>query len=229
MGMIDRYKKRGGFIQLLQLMETMGAVKREQFLKAIADESPTWEAAIKKRMLSIERMLTWNGSFLMEFVPQVPHMAIACAIHPLPPEKRSIFLSALAFGDRRKVEEILNSHVPNAGEIISSQMKMISEVRHMVSIGKMKFEKFDPELVIDEDIEEKLKSGSFIELVDDHVAEMEAAGNIPAGVSAASKEELTALRRKIVALTQENSHLLRENKEMKDRLEAIKMAVQKIA
>jgi hypothetical protein len=225
MGMIDRYKKRGGFVQLIQLLETMGGGKREQFLKAIADESPNWEAAIKTRMLSLDRMMTWSTSTLMEFVPQITPMVMACAIYPMTPEQKAIFLNALSFSERRKVDEILNGHAPNPGEVASSQMKLISEVRNKISLGKMKFEKFDPELAIPEDVEEKLKSGDFIAIALDQGPEGEVIkpGYVP------TREEMTVLRRKIVSLTQENSTLLRENRDLKDRWEAIKLAVQKIA
>ena len=240
MGMIDRYKKQGGFLQLVQLIETTGSPKREQFLKIIGQEAPNWEAAVKQKMISLERMTTWNASYLMEFIPQIPHMAIACGIYPFPEDKRTIFLSALGFGDRKKVEGILKEHKPNSGEIASSQMKIIGEVRKLAATGKIKFEKFDPELHVPEDIEESLKSGGFISAV---ASEVEAAspsisttalgptapgvGNLAAVTT--NNDEALALRRKLVALTQENTRLIRENKEVKDKLDQIKAAVQKIA
>lgn len=95
MGMIDRYKKKGGFIQLVNLIETTGADKKEKFLKMIADENPTWEAAIKQKMLTMDRMSNWNQSFLMEFMPQVPAMAVACAIYNLSDEKEGSLFGSI--------------------------------------------------------------------------------------------------------------------------------------
>ncbi len=229
MGMIDRYKKTGGFLQLVQLIETTGSPKREQFLKMIADENPTWEAAVKQKMLSLDRMLTWNASYLMEFMPAIPPMAIACGIYPFPENKRAVFLSALAFGDRKKVEDVLKEHKPNSGEIASSQIKIIGEVRKMTATGKLKFEKFDSDLHIPENIEELLKGGSFTTIHSsvEHV-ETELAA-IPGITGKTIDEESLVLRRKIVSLTQENVRLMKENKEFRDKLEAIKSAVQKIA
>jgi len=234
MGMIDRYKKRGGFLQLVQLIETTGSPKRETFLKGIAEDSPVWEQAVKQKMLSLDRIATWNASYLMEFMPAIPHMAIACGIHPLSEEKRNVFLSSLSFGDRKKVEDILKEHKPNSGETASSQLKIIGEVRKMAATGKLKFEKFDPELHIPEDIEESLKSGSFASKQITE-AEIEAtSGAIPTTATGdkaggGNTEETTTLRRKLVALTQENSRLMKENKEVKEKLDAIKSVVLKIA
>jgi len=232
MSMIDRYKKRGGFLQLVQLIETTSSPKREQFLKMIADENPAWESAVKQKMLTIERMATWNASYLMEFFPTLPHMAIACGIHPFPEDKRTIFLSSLSFGDRKKVEAILKEHKPNSGEIASSQMKIIGEVRKMVAAGKLKFEKFDADLAIQEDIEEALRSGAFITNINtDAATEADLAGAAPEGntSSVGGGGEALALRRKVVALTQENTRLMKENKDLKEKLDSIRAAVQKIA
>ncbi len=228
MGMIDRYKKRGGFVQLVQLIETTSSPKKEQFLKMIADENPTWEAAVKQRLITLERMTKWNAAILMEFLPSISHMAIACAVHPLTEEQRTFFLSTLSFGDRKKVEDIIKEHKPNSGEVASSQMKIIGEVRKLAANGKLKFEKFDMELHIPEDIEEDLKSGGGVgggSAAADILADIKPAA--AGGGSAAANEEAAALRRKLVALTQENSRLMKENKDVKDKLEAIKSAVLK--
>ena len=66
MSMIDRYRKKGGFVQLLNLIETMGKDKQEKFLKMIGDESPNWSVEIRKRLLSIDKILSWNPSYLAE-------------------------------------------------------------------------------------------------------------------------------------------------------------------
>ena len=76
MSMIDRYKKHGGFVQLLQLIETTEHAKSEKFLKMIAEENPVWEAEIRKKVLSIDRLLGWNQTYLMEFLPRLSAKAV---------------------------------------------------------------------------------------------------------------------------------------------------------
>ena len=44
--MIDRYKKKGGFIQLLNLLETSSKAKQDQFLGLISQESKIWESEL---------------------------------------------------------------------------------------------------------------------------------------------------------------------------------------
>lgn len=217
MSMIDRYKKKGGFLQLLNLLETTGGEKREKFLKMIAEENPAWEIELKKKMLTIERICSWNASYLMEIFPHVPVNNLALVISALPPDKQQIFIGAMAFQDRKKVEDFLSDKAHSPGEVNSSMMKLITEIRLMVSMGNLKFEKFDPDLVIPENIEEQLASGKVGLLPKDLDAVAPAHGTTTAG-----SDELLQLRRRIVQLTQENQRLSAENSAMKEKLEQIR-------
>ena len=71
MGMLDRYKKKGGFIQLLQLIETSNKQKQEQFLGIVAQESVIWEAEIRRKSLTLEKMLKWNATYLAEIFSRI--------------------------------------------------------------------------------------------------------------------------------------------------------------
>lgn len=64
--MLDRYKKKGGFHQLLQLLETSPSAKREQFLTLIGGENPVWEDALRRRVLTITRVYGWESQYLAE-------------------------------------------------------------------------------------------------------------------------------------------------------------------
>jgi hypothetical protein len=233
MGMIDRYKKKGGFLQLVNLIETTGTDKREKFLKMIADESPTWEAAIKQKMLTIDKVCRWQTSVLMEIMPQIPHVAIACAIFPLPDDKKVLFLSALGFGDRRRVEDLMKESKPNSGEVAASQFKILAEVRSMISSGKLKMDKIDPELFVPDNFEEQLAGGMVDVIMSSPMAmnSAESAATVASATAGANNatEELTMLRKKLVALTQENNFLKKETKDLREKIENIKETLKKIA
>jgi hypothetical protein len=219
MSMIDRYKKKGGFIQLLNLLETTGGEKREKFLKMIADENPAWEAEIKKKMLTVDRMCTWYGTFLMEIFPRIPAQQMAAVISALSSDKQAIFQSALSYKDKKFVEDYLKEKTPNQGEVNSAIMRLMSTVREMVAIGALKFEKFDQEMVIPENIEELLASGK--SAISDKELEAHFAPP-PPGLSPQVTDELNQLRRKLVQLTQENQKLTQEAQTYKDKLEQIR-------
>lgn len=222
MSMIERYRKPGGFIQLLNLIETTGKDKQEKFLKMIADESPLWETEVRKRLLTLDKVLSWNATYLAEIFPRVQPLQLAMIAGGLPPEKLELFMHVLTFKERRQVEDILKEKKPNAGEITSGIMKLFAEIRKMESEGSLKFEKFDQEMVVPEDIEEKLGRGFAVHVSDKDVQESMPAVAGSAAVPSAVLEELSTLRKKLVSLTQENVKLQTDNKMMKEKLEQIK-------
>lgn len=228
MSMIDRYRKKGGFVQLLNLIETTGKEKQEKFLKMIADESPVWEAEVRKRLLSVDKILGWNPTYLAEIFPRVQPLQLAMLVGGLPPEKAEHFMKVLTYKEKRYVEEILKDKKPAPGETASGLMKLFAEIRKMEAEGSLKFEKFDPEMVIPEDIEEKLGKGVSMAFNPLNAAPSAsevagtAAAAAPGGIPSNIAEELTTLRRKLVHLTQENHRLQQDNQTMKDKLDQIK-------
>lgn len=230
MGMIDRYKKKGGFLQLLNLIETTPPAKAEKFLSMIAEESPIWEAEIRRKSLSIKRLTTWSQTTLMELMPRLTPNVIGSAICGLSPEEQQAFFNALSHSEKRKVEDYLKETKPNPGESASCQMKFINEVRTMISQGTLKLEKIDPDLVIPENIEDNLASGVMsspanFELPAHGTSSMLAPiQTSSASVSAGSSEELSMLRKKLVNMTQENQMLKQQLQVMKDKIDAVRKA-----
>lgn len=226
MSMIDRYRKKGGFVQLLNLIETTGKDKQEKFLKMILDESPAWESEIRKRLLTVDKILGWNPTYLAEIFPRVQPLQLAMVVGGLPPEKADAFMKVLTFKERKGVEDTLKDKKPSPGETSAGVMKLFSEIRKMEAEGSLKFEKFDEAMVIPEDIEERLGKGGSASFVSTNPKEIEAAvaamGAPPTGMPSNVAEELTTLRRKLVQLTQENQKLHVDNAAMKEKLDQIR-------
>jgi len=220
MGMIDRYRKKGGFVQLLNLIETTGKDKQEKFLKMIADESPIWETEVRKKVLTLDKVLGWNSTYLAEIFPRVQSLQLAMIVGGLPTDKGEILLKAMAFKERRQVEEILQNKKPTPAEVSSGIMKLFAEIRKMEAEGSLKFEKFDQDMVVEEDIEEKLGKGFSVVMTPKEIEQAAAASSTP--VPQAIMEELAGLRRKLVQLTQENHKLKQENLEMLTKLNQIR-------
>lgn len=238
MSMIDRYRKKGGFIQLLNLIETSPKDKQEKFLSLIGQESPGWEQEVRKKILTVDKFLGWNPSYLAEILPRIPVMQLAMFAGGLPAEKKAIFIQSLGFKERKQVEDFLSEKQPTPAEFSAAAMKLFAEVRKMVQEGSLKFEKFDPEMVVPENIEELLGKGrtglssrehelmspqmgnptGSAQMIDTTQTMGSAAVGIPSNVS----EELTQLRRKLVSMTQDLQKLQAENQSMRDKLDQIK-------
>jgi len=222
--MVARYKKSGGFVQLLQVMETCGTKKYEQFIGIISTEDPNWAAAIKEKTLTFDKILNWSPETLMEVLAQVNTLAFGSALKGLSDEKLTAFLGKLSPQDRRKIESQLNEANPTPAEISSAVMKVISETRNLLTSSILKADKIDPALAIPENFEEKLSAGNYgkgssVEVEPADTAVFSAGSN---GANAAAVVEIDRLQKKLALLNKEVQALKQENVVMKDKLDKIK-------
>lgn len=227
MGMLDRYKKKGGFSQLLQLLETSPTTKREQFLGLIAGESPAWEEALRKRILTINRVYAWEGQYLVEILSRVPPLTLASSIHGNPSEQIEGLLNLLPPISKRKIVDLMGEMNPTAAEKATSISKLLAEVRGYIAQGILRLEKVDPELIIPENIEEILSMNGFS--IPSSELELASKGELRASPSPAGGEvnpdlqhEIEFLRKKIVQFSSEVNALKQENSVLKDKLSQIK-------
>jgi flagellar motor switch protein FliG len=56
MDLLRRYHKPGGFLQLVQLIETCGPQKQQQLLTSIEKESLEWANEVRAKILTINRI-----------------------------------------------------------------------------------------------------------------------------------------------------------------------------
>jgi hypothetical protein len=226
MGMLDRYKKKGGFFQLLQLLETSPTTKREQFLTLIAGESPVWEEALRKRILTITRVYSWEGQYLVEIFSRVQPQTLAYALHGNPAEQIESLLSCLPPISKRKITDLMAEANPSAAEKGTCISKMLSEVRGYIGQGIIRLEKVDPELHIPENIEEILSTTAF-SIPTFEVAKKDGKPNIvgesdDSPAASAGGQETEFLKRKVNQLASEVNALKHENSVLKDKLAQIK-------
>ncbi len=152
--MLARYRRRGGFIQLLNLIESSPPQKRENFLALISQESKVWETEIRKRILSFERILSWNPQYLSEIFSRIQPMNLAVAFRGVPTDKSKLALSGLSPSFLKNIELENSERQPTSSEIFTCQIKVLEEARQLIKKGILKLEKVDPELFINEKIEE---------------------------------------------------------------------------
>lgn len=232
--MLDRYKKQNGFNQLLNLIETSGKQKQEQFLNLIKAESPLWEETIRRKLLSVDKILSWEGAYLSEIFTRVQPLTLATALRDLPKDRYESVMSCLSMGDRRKIQQVIDETKPTPAEVSTCMMKLISETRGMIKDGILKMDKVDPELAVPEDIEERLASGSV------GMPKVEASGSSSATVAASPAGEAPAdagglrfelradsgdtehLKKKVNQLVAENTSLKHEVAVLRGKLEQIK-------
>ncbi len=232
MSMLNRYNKKGGFIQLLVLIETSSKQKQDQFLNLIAQENPLWEEAIKKKTITIERVLKWDPVYLSEIFSRLQPLTIAVAFRNFPPAQLEQVLNCFSSTDKRKIQNLISETQPSPGEISTCAMKVITEVRELMKLGVLKMDKIDPELLIPENIEESLNSkGHAISHIDTAIGETTQSKKPAASTGSheavtvsvdVPSVEVESFKKKIIALTNEINHLKSENALLKSKLEQIK-------
>ncbi len=240
MAMLDRYKKTGGFNQLLTLLETCGAQKRTKFLEIIRAEDPRWADALESKSIDLNRFLSWGDSAVAEVTGAMLDINVAMVIASLEAAQQARILATLAHIKRKKVEDLLASQTPSPAEVATSVNRLFETIRKLAQDGVLRIDKIDPNVFVDSDIEDRLKQGKSIVGVPS-VAESlaKAAGTTveewsqeDSGVpqlnivrsmdsrdsqtlddpkeSRANEQELALLRKRVVLLQQENSTLKQE-------------------
>lgn len=232
MGMLDRYKKKGGFVQLLNLIETSAEKKQEQFLGLISQESPAWEQELKIKKLSVDRILAWPADVMSEVLSRLQPLTLCVTLHGRSSEVIEKILAPLPSISKRRLLDQMSELNPNPAEKATCEMKMISEVRAIVALGVIKFEKFDADLFIDENIEERLaNSESGVAYLNKIDVKFTSEEKVQPGVAAAPPQsssagapsgEIDLMKRKINQLNHENAALKQEVQILKDKLAQIK-------
>lgn len=237
MGMLDRYKKKGGFLQLLTLIETSGKQKQDQFLALILQENAVWEAELRKKSLTLDKILSWEAAALSEILSRIQPLTLATALHGMSKERVDLILGCLGITDRRKIQVVIDESKPTPAEVNTCVMKIITETRGFIQGGIIKMDKVDPELLIPENIEEQLNTAALQKSLSDLSPAAETnpettlvfelrpdRGAEPKSDSKAehTREEVDFLKKKVNQLVAENNGLKQEVAVLRGKLDQIK-------
>ncbi len=156
MSMLDRYRKPGGFVQLLALIETCSQTKQEKLLEVISQEDLRWSETVRAKMLSIDRIYAWDDHTLAEVFGTLQDLTVAVALHSAPVDFKKRITGFFSQGRVRKIDDLVGSMGPTPAEVAAIHMKIIESVRKMGSDGVLRFDAIDPKLVITDGIDADL-------------------------------------------------------------------------
>lgn len=230
MGMVDRYKKAGGFLQLVQVIETCGVKKREQFMNIIVVENPGWADALNQKCISFDKIINWKAEVILEIVASVNTLSFSTALKSLSTEQLENFFLKISHQDRKKFEVSMQESATNPNEISASVVKVISETRSLFVQGSLKADKVDASLAIPDGFEAQLdkneqnrESGTILSFDGPALNfNVGSAGSASNGASSAVGGDVEKLQKRLTLLTREVQTLKNENQVMKDKLEKIK-------
>jgi len=158
MSMLSRFRKPGGFQQLLALIETCEPAKQKSLMRLVGTEDPGWAHLVKVKILTMERILSWPQEVLMEITPHLPDQVLATAYQMAEqlstPEAalHEKWINSLPSMKAKEVKALCKDQVMTAAEQASTSIKVIQTVRDLEAKGKIRFGSFDPVLEIDKRI-----------------------------------------------------------------------------
>lgn len=163
MGLLERYKKPGGFVQLLSLLETCGPQKKEKFLSMIREENTAWENALRHRILSLDIIFSWPPEALAEIVTRTQPLTLVGLYLSCDPQRQEKLFTACAFSQQKKLKEMADEKKFTPAELNTSIEKFLIETRSLITQNILKIEKIDPGMEVGPDIEDKLNTYQVIE------------------------------------------------------------------
>lgn len=234
MSSLQRYKKAGGFVQLLSLIETFGPQKKEKFLEMIDAENAVWAKALRDKMLTLERIFKWPDQVCIEVFKSLPVRQMALALQGLKDEQKTRMLAFFSASEKRKMDDFLLESQPKPEDIAQNMVKVIEQTRKMMNQGDLRAEKFDEGLLIPEDIESKLEGQGAHALAEKLVEHPSIVGkevttphedhhpaSAPAPATTATLE-VAQLQRSLSLVLKENKTLKDEVRVLREKLETIR-------
>lgn len=232
MSSLSRYKKSGGFFQLLSLIETFGPQKREKFIEMIEQESPVWAKALRDKILTIDRVFTWPDQIVTEVFKRLPPKSQAYALTGLKNEYRAKVEQFLSTSEKRRLDDVLSESQPKPDEVASTMVKLLEVSRQMLKDREIHAEKFDDGLLIAEDFETKLEAeavgftppppATSEPETPVHHREVQMPPPSAAGGTSDHSAEVYQLQKNLATVLKENKTLKDEVKLLRGKLEQIK-------
>lgn len=146
MSMLLRYRKEGGFQQLVTLLETSSTSRRQDLFLAIQKEDPAWGALLKTKVLTTDRIFSWREDFIRKILLGLDPRTLALVVGSLESQARERALNVLGSPLREEWSEFrAEKHAPQE-EIEAAHLKLIQHVRELDRKKALSLEEADPAL-----------------------------------------------------------------------------------
>jgi len=159
MSTLGRFRKPGGFQQLLTLIETCDPSKQKNLLHLIGIEDPGWAHLVKCKALTFERIMTWPVEILMEITPPLPDKILATCYKmselistPSCPDLQAKWLKSIPSIKAKEIQELARFQTLTNADQAASIVKLLQTVRELEAKGTIRFSNFDPALELDQRI-----------------------------------------------------------------------------
>ena len=147
--MLSRFRKPGGFLQLLALIESCESQKRKHLLGLIAAEDPGWAHLVKVKTLTLERILSWPADILSLIFPLLQDSEIVALLQGQNPDIIEKCTGALVHRHKKEILRLLVELRPTPVERSATSLRLYQVIRELETRGQIQFRQFDASLEID--------------------------------------------------------------------------------
>lgn len=149
MSILKRFQKQDGFRQLLLVIESSSRQKQEQLLKAIAEEHGPTAVLLKQKMLTIDRVLTWDAMIIAEITSRITDKVLAGLLVKKTPEQVEKIASTIPHNKMRLIMSIVPTLQLSQPELDAIHFKVFEKVRELDKDGVISLRRIDPDLNIE--------------------------------------------------------------------------------
>ncbi len=151
MSVLARYRKPGGFKQLLQLIETSQPVKQEKLLEVVEKEDPRWARLLREKKITPDMVLSWNADHLATIFEHMMPRHCAAIFKKLGNDKFSEYSTLLKEDKYRDLKNIVDdSSYPSDGELVAAHNNLLETVRFLDEEKKIDLRYINPQLDLSE-------------------------------------------------------------------------------
>jgi flagellar motor switch protein FliG len=140
MSMLARYKKGGGIIELVKLIEDSPEPKRTQLLNMVRSEDPEFAAQVEAKIFNYEKLRLLPENILAEIVASTSPKHVALALVGEEPAIVALCERCLGknFSEYKAEKEAMMQSPPGAGQIEAGRRKLVAEARKLEAAGSIK-------------------------------------------------------------------------------------------
>lgn len=132
MSILARYRKPGGFRQLLQLIETSQPVKQEKLLEAVSKEDPAWADLIRAKKITPEMVLKWDIAVVGQVLEHMVAGHAAVVIYNMGEDSIKNFRNLFKLEKYNEIRDLIeNIEEVKPGALVAANNNMLETVRYM--------------------------------------------------------------------------------------------------
>lgn len=151
MSILARYRKPGGFRQLLQLIETSQPAKQEKLLEVVEKEDPRWAEMIREKKITPEMVLSWEPDHLVVIFEHMIPRHCACLFKSLDPGKITEYSKLLKEDKYRDLKALIEDETePSESEVVAAGNHLLETVRFLDEEKKIILRYINPILDLSE-------------------------------------------------------------------------------